>query len=207
MALNVPVLRSSFSMARPILDQVVEKFYSILWETYPEATAAFEKTDMPGQHKALGRGLCYIIDHLEEPEALIDYLHKLGARHVGYGTLDEHYDWVGDALLQTFAHFLGGQWTEEVEAAWIEAYGVIADVMKEGAAQRIGGEEQPEEGADVIPLDVGAITLPESVHQAIREAARRAVGQAVEAAVERAIQEELAALTSQRIWRLVSEAA
>jgi hemoglobin-like flavoprotein len=57
-------------------------------------------------------------------------LRQLGARHVDYGVLPEHYETVGQALLDTLAQGLGPAFTGEVEEAWREAYMLIADTMQ-----------------------------------------------------------------------------
>ncbi len=57
----------------------------------------------------------------------------LGARHVKYGALPEHYPLVGSALLTTFRQYLGEKWTPEVKEAWTGAYGAISEIMLDGA--------------------------------------------------------------------------
>ncbi|MGK7876213.1 MAG: globin domain-containing protein, partial [Xenococcaceae cyanobacterium] len=70
---------------------------------------------------------------LRKPEVLQENLKGLGARHVKYGALPEHYPLVGNALLTTFEQYLGSDWTEEVKQAWVDAYGAITKLMLEGA--------------------------------------------------------------------------
>ncbi|MGK7894105.1 MAG: globin domain-containing protein, partial [Xenococcus sp. (in: cyanobacteria)] len=65
--------------------------------------------------------------------ALDSALRGLGARHVKYGALPEHYPLVGSALLTTFKQYLGNMWTPEVKQAWVDAYGAISDIMLDGA--------------------------------------------------------------------------
>jgi hemoglobin-like flavoprotein len=40
---------------------------------------------------------------------------------------------VGVSLLATLAEVAGDAWTERVERAWVDAYGVISGTMLEGA--------------------------------------------------------------------------
>jgi len=49
--------------------------------------------------------------------------------HVKVGVLPEHYPMVGDALLQAIKTVLGDAATDEIMAAWGEAYGFLADVL------------------------------------------------------------------------------
>jgi hemoglobin-like flavoprotein len=62
-------------------------------------------------------------------------LQNLGKRHGGYGVQDSHYDTVGTALLKTLGQGLGQDFTADVKTAWVNVYGVMADVMKAAAKQ------------------------------------------------------------------------
>ncbi len=66
----------------------------------------------------------------------------LGAKHVGYGVTDEMYDQVGDALLATLAEAAAEAWTAEVAMQWTLAFGAIAGMMKDGAANAIAGAQR-----------------------------------------------------------------
>lgn len=57
----------------------------------------------------------------------------MGAYHQELGTLREHYPFVGQALIETFAEYLGEAWTIETEQAWLDAYHLICEIMLEGA--------------------------------------------------------------------------
>ena len=50
-----------------------------------------------------------------------------------YGVADAHYDTVGAAMLWTLEKGLGDRWAPEVEAAWVAAYTLIADTMRNAA--------------------------------------------------------------------------
>ncbi|MEL6247054.1 MAG: globin domain-containing protein, partial [Cyanobacteria bacterium J06627_15] len=67
------------------------------------------------------------------PEVLSKSLKGLGARHVKYGALPEHYPLVGNSLLKTLEQYAGSAWTPDVKEAWVGAYGAITELMLEGA--------------------------------------------------------------------------
>ena len=81
----------------------------------------------------LTQALVAVLDHLEDAPWLVNTLHGLGARHVNYGVTDEMYDWVGDSLLATIREVAADDWNDELEKAWGDAYGAIANLMQEGA--------------------------------------------------------------------------
>ncbi len=74
-----------------------------------------------------------MVENLRQPGELTGALKGLGARHVKYGALPDHYPLVGNSLLKTFEQYLKEDWTPEVKQAWVDAYGLITEVMLEGA--------------------------------------------------------------------------
>ncbi|MCM1982604.1 globin family protein [Lyngbya confervoides] len=132
-ALKVKLLTESFALVAPQADAFAIQFYENLFTDYPAAKPLFASTDLPAQRKKLIASLVYVVENLKNPEALTSALKGLGARHVKYGALPEHYPLVGNTLLKTFAQMIGQNWTPEVRQAWVEAYGVITEVMLEGA--------------------------------------------------------------------------
>ncbi|MGK7924262.1 MAG: globin family protein, partial [Spirulina sp.] len=122
-----------FEKIKPKADEFVSSFYENLFTANPEAKPLFGSTDMAAQKKKLLGSLVLVVENLRKPEVLSEALKGLGARHVEYGALPEHYPLVGNALLTTFAQYLSEDWTEEVKQAWVKAYGVITELMLEGA--------------------------------------------------------------------------
>ena len=133
MSLQVEVLEQSFEQVKPKADDFVTSFYDNLFTANPEAKPLFASTDMAKQKKMLLNSLVLVVENLRKPDVLSDALKGLGARHVKYGALPEHYPLVGNALLKTFSDYLGESWTPDVKQAWVDAYGAITTLMLEGA--------------------------------------------------------------------------
>ena len=133
MSLQVELLEKSFEVIKPQADEFVNSFYDNLFTANPEAQPLFEGTNMAEQKKKLLNSLVLVVENLRMPEVLDQALKGLGARHVKYGALPEHYPLVGGALLTTFEQYLGPQWTPEVKQAWVDAYGAITEIMLDGA--------------------------------------------------------------------------
>ena len=131
--LQVELLESSFEKVKPRANEFADSFYAHLFTDYPAAKPLFVHTDVKEQSKKLLASLVFVVENLKNPGALTEALQGLGARHVKYGALPEHYPLVGNTLLKTFAEYLGDDWTEEVKEAWVGAYGVITEVMLDGA--------------------------------------------------------------------------
>lgn len=134
MALNVQLIRDSFAQATPIVSDVMDKFYEFLFMDYPAVRPLFKENRMKNQKKALAASLVFVVEHLEQPEVLSEYLREMGNRHYGYGVKPEHYDMVGGTLLKTFAFFFKEAWTQELRNEWANAFGVIKTLMLEGAS-------------------------------------------------------------------------
>ena len=133
MSLQVELLEESFKQIVPQKDEFVASFYNNLFTDYPAAKPLFGSTDMAGQKMKLLGSLVFVVENLRNSEALTETLKGLGARHVKYGALPEHYPLVGNSLLKTFEQYLKEAWTPEYKQAWVDAYGVITELMLEGA--------------------------------------------------------------------------
>ena len=135
MALNVPVLRSTFDLVVERQPQLVHRFYELLFTRYPQVKPLFGRNSAAAQEKMLTDALGAVVDHLEDAPWLARTLGALGAKHEGYGVTAEMYDWVGSCLLSALGEAAGKDWTREAEIAWTDAYGAIAALMKAGAAE------------------------------------------------------------------------
>ncbi len=133
MGINIKVIRSSFDLVKPIASIVVDRFYEILFQDYPESKAFFAKIDMPKQKSALIAALVTAIDNLDNPDQLTRFLLNLGESHGHYGVEDHHYNWVGLSLMKSLKQSLLEAWTQDVEYQWAEVYAIMAEAMKAGA--------------------------------------------------------------------------
>ncbi len=98
----------------------------------PDFRALFPE-DMREQQKKLLQSLTLVVNNLKKPEAVVPAVQELGRRHINYGVKPEHYQTVGAALVWALAQQLGPQWNAEVQAAWVAAYTLVADVMIEAS--------------------------------------------------------------------------
>ena len=153
MSLQVELLEQSFEAVKPNADEFVNSFYENLFTAHPEAKPLFETTNMAEQKKKLLNSLVLVVENLRMPDVLDKALRGLGARHVKYGALPEHYPLVGSALLTTFEQYLGDKWTLEVKQAWVDAYGAISEIMLDGAdySETEIALKQPSSNTEIAP--------------------------------------------------------
>lgn len=129
---DVALVQESFKKVIPIADKAAEIFYNKLFEFDPELKKLF-KSDIKEQGKKLMATLAIVVNGLDRPETIIPAAEKLAIKHVDYGVKAEDYTTVGNALLYTLKQGLGTSFTDETRKSWIEAYKVLADVMKKAA--------------------------------------------------------------------------
>lgn len=117
-------------------------FYRRLFTAAPALRPLF-KTGVEAQSRKLMESLSFTVSRLESPATLVPDLEALGARHVGYGVQDSHYEIVGEALIGMLEETLGDQFTAEARRAWVALYGFMADTMKRGAAKAAKAKTRP----------------------------------------------------------------
>jgi nitric oxide dioxygenase len=132
------LVRESWEQLAPVVPRVAATFYQRLFELDPAARAMFRSVEQAAQVEKLTASISTIVAALDDPETLIPALSQLGRRHQSYGVTARNYEVLGDALLGTLRTTLGAGWTAELHDAWVEAYTLIASVMKR-AGQRASG--------------------------------------------------------------------
>ncbi len=109
-------------------EAITSEMYKVLFSKYPETQALF-KDASPDQHKKLAAAVYAYAANIDKLENLSKGIEQMATVHVKTKVQPEHYPMVGDALLQAIKTVLGDGATDEVMAAWEEAYGFLADVL------------------------------------------------------------------------------
>lgn len=128
------LVKSSWQQVIPIAGKAAELFYGKLFELDPSVRPLF-KGDMTEQGQKLTRMISTAVNGLDRLDTIVPAVQQLGVRHVAYGIKDDHYDTVGAALLWTLEAGLGDAFTAETKEAWATVYGILADTMKNAAAE------------------------------------------------------------------------
>ena len=131
---QIELVQSSFAQVAPIADVAAALFYQRLFELDPSLRPMF-RGDMIEQGKKLMTMLGSVVGNLRHLDRIVPGVRALGARHADYGVRDEHYDTVGAALLWTLDKGLGEAFTADVREAWTAAYTLLAETMKDAAAE------------------------------------------------------------------------
>jgi hemoglobin-like flavoprotein len=123
---QIELVRESFRQVDP--SDAGEAFYDTLFKLNP-ATRRLFSGDIAIQSRKLVDMLGAIVQALDAPERLHALFRVMGERHLGYGVVEDQYDDVGAALLQTLHAAFGEAFTEELEAAWASVYADLAECM------------------------------------------------------------------------------
>lgn len=146
---------------------IIQHFYRSLFQAHPELKNIFNMAhqERGEQQQALARAVHAYAANIEDAESLSCVLKGIAHKHASLGVRPEQYLIVGEHLLAAIKEVLADAATDEIIAAWAQAYGHLADILAgnerklyERSAERPGGwtgwrdfivrEKQPE--SDVI---------------------------------------------------------
>jgi len=129
LGLDVETLESSFALLAPVAEDMINQFYTNLFEQYPGVIPLFENTTQKQQVQKLIAAIKLTIESLRNPDKLVPVLVAMGERHQGYGVEAPHYQAVAETLLGVMEQYAGDKWTKQINDAWTGALNLIADTM------------------------------------------------------------------------------
>jgi hemoglobin-like flavoprotein len=138
-ALDIDVLERSFDLIEPHAEQVVAWFYASLFDRAPQLEELFG--DLAEQRQSLIATLVVLRRSLRDLPSIVPALRSLGARHVRYGAVPEHYPLVAELLIAAMARAGDQQWRSEYTTEWEKALTVVAGEMLTGAASADGADK------------------------------------------------------------------
>ena len=104
--------------------------YQLLFRT-PEIRDMFNQShhgETGSQSKALTAAVIAYARNIDNLHVLASRIERITQKHVGLNILPEHYHFVAEALLGAIKDVLGEAATDEILAAWGEAYWFLADL-------------------------------------------------------------------------------
>uniref|UniRef100_B0SVE8 Flavohemoprotein n=1 Tax=Caulobacter sp. (strain K31) TaxID=366602 RepID=B0SVE8_CAUSK len=81
------------------------------------------------QPKALAGAVLAYAQNIDNLGVVLPVVERIAQKHIGYNILAEHYPFVATALLGAIKDVLGDAATDEILAAWGEAYWFLADIL------------------------------------------------------------------------------
>lgn len=129
---QIDLVQASWKQVVPVAETAAQMFYGRLFFLDPSLRALF-LGDMREQGQKVMAMISYTVNGLTRLQVLLPAIRALGRRHATYGVRPEHYYTVGAALLWTLEQRLGAAFTPEVREAWVAAYSVLANTMRDAA--------------------------------------------------------------------------
>jgi nitric oxide dioxygenase len=134
-----PAQRDIVKATVPLLETggeaLITYFYQLMLDTHPEVRPLFNQAHQAdgSQPRALANGVLMYAKNIDRLENLGGLASQIINKHVALQILPEHYPIVGSCLLQAIREVLGAEVaTDEVIAAWAQAYQQLADLLIEG---------------------------------------------------------------------------
>ncbi len=119
----------------PVLEQhgeaLTRHFYQRMFAKNPEVAPFFNPANQAAgsQQKALAAAICAYAANIDNLEVLGGAVELIAQKHASLQIQAEHYPIVGENLLASIREVLGAGATDEVIAAWGEAYGFLAGIL------------------------------------------------------------------------------
>ncbi len=109
---------------------ITTRMYERLFENV-EVKALFDQAAQESgeQPRRLAGAILAYAQNIDKLENLTGAVSRMVARHVETGVRREHYPYVAEALLPAIRDVLGEAATDEVLAAWGEAYWALAELL------------------------------------------------------------------------------
>jgi nitric oxide dioxygenase len=110
---------------------ITKRFYDRLFTAHPELLHLFNHANQKQgkQQTALANAVYAAAVHIDRLEAILPAVKQIAHKHRSLGVKPEQYPIVGEHLLGAIKEVLGDAATDDILAAWAEAYGVIASAF------------------------------------------------------------------------------
>ncbi|AGT32052.1 dihydropteridine reductase [Geobacillus genomosp. 3] len=145
---TIEIVKSTVPVLEQHGEQITKRFYQLMFSNHPELLNIFNHANQKQgrQQRALAAAVYAAARYIDQLDAILPVVRQIGHKHRSLGIKPEQYPIVGKHLLLAIKDVLGDAATDEVMAAWAEAYEAIASVfiqVEEGmyneAAAKPGG--------------------------------------------------------------------
>lgn len=128
---QIDIVKSTVPILKAHGETITTTFYRNVITTHPQLKNLFSVRNQAtgAQQSALARSVLAYATYIDDLPKLTSAVERIAQKHASLFVQPEHYPIVGEFLVGAFAEVLGDALTEEVKAAWIAAYGVLADVF------------------------------------------------------------------------------
>lgn len=144
---TIDIVKSTAPVLEKKGQQITTRMYEIMFQNHPEIREQFNMSAQAdgSQPARLATAVYSYATHIDNLPALKSMVENIAHRHVQTHVTPEQYPIVGESLLQAMKDVLGKAATEEVMAAWTEAYQALSEVFihREHDIYDEEGKQQP----------------------------------------------------------------
>ncbi|MBD2523051.1 globin domain-containing protein [Nostoc sp. FACHB-133] len=141
---TIDIVKSTAPVLKKNGQQITTRMYEIMFQNHPEIKEQFSMSAQAdgSQPARLATAVYSYANQIDNLPALKSMVEKIAHRHVQTHVTPEQYPIVGESLLQAMKDVLGEAATEEVMAAWTEAYQALSEVFIHREHDIYVGEEK-----------------------------------------------------------------
>lgn len=134
---TISIIKATAPVVAQHAEAITRRFYTLMFTGNPEVQVFFNQAHQHsgGQQKALAGAICAYAANIDNLGALGSAVELIAQKHCSLGIQPEHYPIVGKHLLVAIKDVLGEAATEEIIAAWSDAYGLLAAVLIQREAE------------------------------------------------------------------------
>ncbi|MFN6558682.1 MAG: globin domain-containing protein [Nostoc sp. ChiSLP01] len=128
---TIDIVKATAPILKKNGQQITTRMYEIMFHNHPEIRKQFDMSAQAdgSQPARLATAVYSYANQIDNLPALKLMVEKIAHRHVQTHVTPEQYPIVGESLLQAMKDVLQEAATEEVMAAWTEAYQALSEVF------------------------------------------------------------------------------
>lgn len=132
---DITQVQESWRKVEPVKEIAAALFYTRLFELDPPLRNVCGE-DLSRSYSRFTQVVGATVRGLTRVDMLLPAVREFGLRHPLPGEVEQHHANVGTALLFMLEKALRGDFTPEVKAAWIKAYGMLSQTVRLNADTR-----------------------------------------------------------------------
>lgn len=131
---TIEIVKATAPIIKEKGEEITRWMYQLTFVERPDYKRGFENTwmqhlDGGGQAHKLAAAVYAYATHIDRLDELATAVNRIAHRHVETRILPEQYPLIGEKLLQAMKDVLQDAATEEVIAAWAEAYEALSNIF------------------------------------------------------------------------------
>jgi nitric oxide dioxygenase len=130
---TISIVKASAPVVEAQAERITRRFYELMFEGDPHVLRFFNQAHQHrgSQQRALAMSICAYAAHIDDLQALGPGVELIAQKHCSLMIQPEYYPIVGKYLLLAIQDVLGDAATDEVVAAWGDAYGLLAQILQD----------------------------------------------------------------------------